>query len=69
MASNVKARLDKKVAEKKALKEHALVAKRGSQTLCGCGSYFNKSYVDMGRGESRHYETAKHNKWALKNNA
>ena len=68
MDSKVKAKLDKKNAEKKAEKEEALAIKRENQVLCGCGSYFNKRYVDYGRGEDKHMYTAKHAKWALKNN-
>ena len=67
MNTKVKAKLDKKAADKKAEKDDALALKRDNQTLCGCGSFFNKSYVDGGRGEDRHFSTAKHVKWALKN--
>jgi len=56
-----------KVAKKEAEKVEALQLKRDSQTLCGCGSFFNKRYVDGGRGEMNHLETAKHSKWAIKN--
>ena len=67
MNTKVKAKLDKKAADKKAEKDDALARRRDNQTLCGCGSFVNKAYVDGGRGEDKHFGTAKHVKWALKN--
>jgi len=68
MSSGVKAKLEKAAAkekeEREAAKEEreaALAEKRKTQTLCGCGSYYNNNTED------RHFDTAKHSKWAAKN--
>ena len=66
MDTKVKARLDKKEADKKADLEEKKEARRGNQILCDCGSYYNKMWVDGGKGQFNHFSTAKHVKWTMK---
>lgn len=63
MDEKVKARLDKAAANAQLEKDRALNEKRAGQVHCGCGSYYNKNMM----AKEKHFETAKHEKWARRN--
>jgi CDGSH-type Zn-finger protein len=60
----VEARLELKALKVEKEKAEALAEKRKSQTLCGCGSYYNNDF--RGICKVNHLVTAKHNKWENK---